>query len=983
MVGFDPDRERARARASSSARSTAARDSVAEAVRGRRGRLLRRAGRRRCRTSPREALAAGGAGLRGHRRRLDQARDRRRARRPTSASSAATRSPAPRPPGVENARADLFEGARWYLTPTERSSGVLYDRLQRAIAGLGARPQAIDAETHDRLMATVSHLPHVLANVLVAQAATALSERGRAAARGRAELPRRDPGRRRQPGDLGRHLRHQPRGASPTRSTRSIARLQRGCATLIRAGDARARSRAWHAAAARRPPRAARGRARRRPAARAARRRCPTGPGSSPSSRWRSARPGSTSRTWRSTRRADMTSGAISLWVAGDEQARARRGARARARLPGGAGVTAMRRASTRPGPLRGALRAAARQVDLPPRGADRARWATSRYRIANYLDAADTRSTLRRGRGARRRGRASATASCVIRGVIDGVGAARRRARPRSTSATPARCCGCCPGWLAGQPGGELDARRRRLDPPPPGRPDRRAAARRWAPASTRRDGPPAAAHASRGAALRGHRLRAAGRQRPGQVVPAARRPARRGRDDRASSRCRRRDHTERMLLPRPARATSTARTATRDHGRQRRRARARTTIAVPGDFSSAAFFDRRRRCSCRGSEVAARGRRHSTGPGPGFLRILERMGARDRATSRTSRRRAAGEPIGRPRRPRLAPLRGHRGRAPTRCRWRSTSCRWSRCSAASPRARRSSAAPRELRRKESDRIADVVEGAARARRRDRGRPRTGSRSRGTGGLRGGTLDAHGDHRLAMLGAVAGLASREGVEVDGMDAAAVVLPGLRATTCAPSAGAELRPCMVVAIDGPAGAGKSTVARGVAERARLHLPRLGGDVPRVALARRWQRGRPAGEVARGAADRARRRGCCSTARRHRRDPDARGLRGAPRAWPPTRTCARRWSREQRRLIAAGDWVAEGRDIGTVVAPDAAVKVFLTADPRSARAAAPPSSAATPDAVLARPGAARRARPHARARARCAGRRRGRARHAPG
>ncbi|HWM62429.1 MAG TPA: prephenate dehydrogenase/arogenate dehydrogenase family protein [Solirubrobacterales bacterium] len=77
--------------------------------------------------------------------------------------------------GVANARADLFEGARWYLTPTERSSGVLYDRLQRTIAALGARPQAIDAEAHDRLMATVSHLPHVLANVLAAQAAAELT----------------------------------------------------------------------------------------------------------------------------------------------------------------------------------------------------------------------------------------------------------------------------------------------------------------------------------------------------------------------------------------------------------------------------------------------------------------------------------------------------------------------------------------------------------------------------------------------------------------------------------------------------------------------------------------------------------------------------------------------------------------------------------------------------------------------------------------
>ena len=78
--------------------------------------------------------------------------------------------------GVESARADLFEGARWYLTPTATTGGVLYDRVQRAIADLGARPQAIEAETHDRLMASISHLPHVMANVLVTQAATALSE---------------------------------------------------------------------------------------------------------------------------------------------------------------------------------------------------------------------------------------------------------------------------------------------------------------------------------------------------------------------------------------------------------------------------------------------------------------------------------------------------------------------------------------------------------------------------------------------------------------------------------------------------------------------------------------------------------------------------------------------------------------------------------------------------------------------------------------
>jgi prephenate dehydrogenase len=77
--------------------------------------------------------------------------------------------------GVEHARADLFEGATWYLTPTAITSGVLYERLHRLLRAIGARPVAIDAETHDRILATVSHLPHVLANVLVAQAAQALT----------------------------------------------------------------------------------------------------------------------------------------------------------------------------------------------------------------------------------------------------------------------------------------------------------------------------------------------------------------------------------------------------------------------------------------------------------------------------------------------------------------------------------------------------------------------------------------------------------------------------------------------------------------------------------------------------------------------------------------------------------------------------------------------------------------------------------------
>ncbi len=71
--------------------------------------------------------------------------------------------------GVANARADLYEGARWYLTPTENSSGLLYDRIQKVIKGLGARPMAIEAAEHDQAMAVVSHLPHVFANQLAVQ----------------------------------------------------------------------------------------------------------------------------------------------------------------------------------------------------------------------------------------------------------------------------------------------------------------------------------------------------------------------------------------------------------------------------------------------------------------------------------------------------------------------------------------------------------------------------------------------------------------------------------------------------------------------------------------------------------------------------------------------------------------------------------------------------------------------------------------------
>jgi 3-phosphoshikimate 1-carboxyvinyltransferase len=82
------------------------------------------------------------------------------------------------------------------------------------------------------------------------------------------------------------------------------------------------------------------------------------------------------------------------------------------------------------------------------------------------------------------------------------------------------------------------------------------------------------------------------------------------------------------------------------------------------------------------------------------------------------------------------------------------------------------------ELRYKESDRIAAVCEGLV-ALGGDVEPSDDGMVVRGGGGLRGGTLDARGDHRIALLGAVAGLASREGVTVRGFEAADVSYPGL------------------------------------------------------------------------------------------------------------------------------------------------------------------------------------------------------------
>ena len=138
--------------------------------------------------------------------------------------------------GVEHARADLFDGATWYLTPTSTTSGLLYDRLYRLLRGLGARPSAIEPDTHDTILATVSHLPHVLANVLVSQAARALAEGGERLPATGPKLPRRHPRRGRAERDLDRHLSLESATRWPSQIDGTIARLER-VREALRGGD--------------------------------------------------------------------------------------------------------------------------------------------------------------------------------------------------------------------------------------------------------------------------------------------------------------------------------------------------------------------------------------------------------------------------------------------------------------------------------------------------------------------------------------------------------------------------------------------------------------------------------------------------------------------------------------------------------------------------------------------------------------------------
>jgi CMP/dCMP kinase len=135
---------------------------------------------------------------------------------------------------------------------------------------------------------------------------------------------------------------------------------------------------------------------------------------------------------------------------------------------------------------------------------------------------------------------------------------------------------------------------------------------------------------------------------------------------------------------------------------------------------------------------------------------------------------------------------------------------------------------------------------------------------------------------------------------------------------------------MVVAIDGPAGAGKSTVARAVADALGFTYLDSGAMYRCVGLVAR-EHGREPAEVAPALRIELGERVLCDgrDVTEAIRMPEVSEAASRAAADPAVRKAV---VAEQQRLVASGDWVAEGRDIGTVVAPDAAVKVFLTATP---------------------------------------------------
>ena len=413
-------------------------------------------------------------------------------------------------------------------------------------------------------------------------------------------------------------------------------------------------------------------------------------------------------------------------------------------------------------GPLRGTIRPPA-DKSISHRAALIAAMGEGTTRIEGYLDAADTRSTL---------AAVAALGARVEEGPELGrelkiIGVGLRGPQPAQIDVGNAgTLLRLLPGWLAGQQAGEwtLDGddsiRRRPVDRValPLGEMGAKVEARegRLPPLSVR------------GAALRGidYEMPVASAQVKSCLLFAG---LLADGETRVKSEHRSRDHTERMLA---AAGASIERAQAAVIVRRTKRLKPRR-IDVPADLSSAAFFVVAATLVA-GSEVIL----ERVGVNPtraGVLTVLERMGADLEVHPEGEH---GGEPVARLV-VRPAPLRGTEvgGEEVPLAIDELPLLALAACFAEGTTTIRDA---EELRRKESDRV-ETVTAALGALGANVESTADGMVVQGTGGLRGGAVSSHGDHRIAMLGAIAGLASAEGVEVEGMEAAAVSYPGFEA----------------------------------------------------------------------------------------------------------------------------------------------------------------------------------------------------------
>jgi 3-phosphoshikimate 1-carboxyvinyltransferase len=425
-------------------------------------------------------------------------------------------------------------------------------------------------------------------------------------------------------------------------------------------------------------------------------------------------------------------------------------------------------------GALRGALRPPA-DKSISHRAAMLAAMGEGETEVVGYLDAADTRSTLAAVQAVGARLLHEEIATDAV-GAGDGLGApslriggvglrgARSAAIDVGNAGTLLRLL---PGWLAGQPEGKwtLDGddsiRRRPVDRVAD--PLREMGARLGA----REDRlPPLEIEAT---PLRGitYELPVASAQVKSCLLFAA--LLAEG-ETRVVEPLPTRDHSERMLAAAGAEVRREGDTVVVAPAERLEPGR----IVVPADFSSAAFFIVAATI-VPGSDLLL----HDVGLNPtrtGLLAILERMGAA--RIEVTEKGEQGGEPIG--------DIRvGHSELVGCEVGGADVPLAIDElplvalvaCFAEGTTTIRDAD---ELRRKESDRIA-VVADALQALGAVVEPTEDGMVIEGTGGLRGGAIDSHGDHRIAMLGAVAGAASRDGVEVANMAAAEVSYPGFEA----------------------------------------------------------------------------------------------------------------------------------------------------------------------------------------------------------